>query len=647
MRRGAEPQRQRLVAAAAVMLSAVLSLRAQGPAPPPSPRTPQPPVFRSDVDIIVVEAHVATKDGALARGLTAADFQVTIGGRARDVVSAELAEFENAPPEPVSTDISTNVVRGAARTILVVVDQASLRAEGRPVLETTKAWLATLGPADRVGLVSLPPGPRVEFTTEHQQVIDMLGKVATAPAVKSLPATIRNVSVWEGLRISEGDTFVQQTVNQRECRSRDPACVSDIQMAASDIALDAQYRVQAVLGPLRALMRGLRVLPGPKHVVLLSSGWPIPERMAATEITSIAAEAALSNATVHTFTKEDWALAAATSRPSTTPPQDRMLLMGSVEAIAGATGGQSARLHDDGTIAFKTLSAGLTGYYRLGVRAQAEDLDGRPRNISVKVTRPGVVLGTHRKVMAGERPEAPAADPTQALQAAAGRAALSTDLDVRCTSYVLHDENNGRDVVRVMIAGDVARAAPGAANALAIVYDLEGKPVANGGQRLDIAADAASRFQTVLKVPPGNYRVRVAVRDAAGRIGTIERGIEARWVKAGNAETTGLVLYRLGPPSGSPPEPLFDAVRVGDRVVVQLALGVKAGDVPTRVLLELMKTGEAAPLLTKNATIGQTPAGVTLAQEALSPALLTRGRYTLSASIQPGETRFTRSFSVR
>ena len=56
-------------------------------------------------------------------------------------------------------------------------------------------------------------------------------------------------------------------------------------------------------------------------------------------------------------------------------------------------------------MAFKALSAGLTGYYRLGVRAQPEDLDGRPRNISVKVTRPGLVLGTYRKVMAGVRPD--------------------------------------------------------------------------------------------------------------------------------------------------------------------------------------------------------------------------------------------------
>ena len=611
-------------------------------------RAQQPPLFRSGVDIIVVEAHVSDRSGAIATGLTPADFQVTVGGRSRSVVTAELVEYENAPAAPVDPDISTNVVRSAARTILLVVDQASLRPEGRSVLETAKKWVGTLGPADRVGLVTLPGGPRVEFTTEHHLIIDMLGQIVAAPTAKSLPATLRNVSIWEGLRISEGDTFVHQTVIQRECRRGDPSCPGDIQMAASDIALDAQTRVHQVIDPLRSLLRGLRLLPGPKHVVLLSSGWPISERVVATEMTSMAAEAALSNATVHSFTKEQWAMEAATSRPSTTPSQDRTLLMSSVEMLSGATGGQAARLTDDGAIAFRALSAGLTGFYRLGVQALPEDLDGKPRNISVKVTRPGVELGTYRKVMAGGRSDTPApqTDAIQALQAAVGRAALTTDLDVRCTTYVLHDENNGRDTVRVMAAGDVTRASPGQATALAVVYDLEGNAVANGGERLDVARGAAARFHTVLKMKPGDYRIRIGVIDAEGRVGTVERSINARWLKAGQAETTGLVLYRLAPKEGGPPEPLFDTVAAGDRVVAQLALGVTGGSAPPRVLLELTKAGEAAPLLTKNATIGETPAGVTLAQESLPATLLTPGRYTLAASVQPGDVRFTRSFGV-
>jgi hypothetical protein len=68
---------------AAVLIASSALLLAQSPAS-------QPPVFRSGVDIVVVEAHVVDQNGALARGLTPADFQVTLGGRTRSVVTAEL-----------------------------------------------------------------------------------------------------------------------------------------------------------------------------------------------------------------------------------------------------------------------------------------------------------------------------------------------------------------------------------------------------------------------------------------------------------------------------------------------------------------------------------------------------------------------------
>src|SRR5262245_44668609 len=123
---------------------------------------PPTPTFRSGVDIVVVEAHVSDKGGAIAKGLTAADLQVPLRGKSRPVVTAELVEYEDAPaiPLPPNPDISTNVVSaGASRTILLVVDQASLRPEGLNVLVAAKTWVSKLGPADRVGLVTLPTGP--------------------------------------------------------------------------------------------------------------------------------------------------------------------------------------------------------------------------------------------------------------------------------------------------------------------------------------------------------------------------------------------------------------------------------------------------------------------------------------------------------
>jgi len=624
--------------------------------------TAQQPVFKTGVDLVVVEATVVDKSGTVVSGLTPADFQVEVGGKAREVVSAVLVRSEAGPAARVYDDVSTNATDEGARTILLIVDQTSLRAQSRGVLDGTKRWVATLGRSDRVGLASIPPpGPRVEFTTEHERIVEAVGKVAPAPDAKSTLLSIRNVSLYEGLSINNGDVFLRNEVVTRECRGDNRICPPDIDLAAKDIAMDAQFRVQRVLPALGALVRSLGVFPGPKHLILISSGWPIDPRSAATEIAPIAAEAAISNTTIHTFTAEQWALSAAVTRPSNTQMQDRDILLGSVEMLSGMTGGQAARLYDNGDSAFKQLSAGLSGYYRLGVRVDPEDLDGRMRRISVKVSRPGLTLSTYRKVMAAARPKArapapaatagapaaPAADPDAGLRAAIEAPSLATDLDMRTTSYVLHDEANTRDAIRVLAVGDVSGAAVGPATSLAVLYDLEGRPVANGGQQLDVPASQTARLQAAFTVKPGNYRLRFGVRDAEGNIGTVERGVDARWVKAGAAETTGLVLLRVASQADATVEPVFTTVSTSDRVVAQLALGsATAGSTPN-VIIDIVRKDAAAPLITRTARVAKTAAGVLLVQESLPMGLLPPGQYSIGATVLPGATtRLARSVEV-
>ena len=233
VRRNADVRRNAgaIVAAAALGVAAAV---AQEPGAPPK--------FRGGVDIVIVEATVVDKNDALVTGLGPADFAVEIGGRAREIVSVEMARHENAGPDTrrLEPDISTNVLSAAGRTILVVVDQASLRPESRSVLDTAKRWVATLGPSDRVGLVTLPlPGINVEFTTEHARVIDTLSKLSPI-GVPPPPFSKYNVSVWESFRITDGDAFVTGEVITRECKRGDPVCPSEVTMQAKAFTMDAK-----------------------------------------------------------------------------------------------------------------------------------------------------------------------------------------------------------------------------------------------------------------------------------------------------------------------------------------------------------------------------------------------------------------------
>lgn len=206
-RRGLAPWTPRIFAAwtAAVLTAGVICAQA--------------PMFRIGVDVVIVEAIVLDKAGAVVKDLQPADFAVQVDGKAREIVLAELVEF--TPPTkdalPGDADITTNAPTDAGRTVLLLIDQNSLRPESRGILRAAQRWVESLGPDDRVGLMTFPPsGPRVDFTTDHAKVAAVLANlVGSSPA--PMPG-FRNIGLSEAVRIYEGDTFAYQQAVARECR---------------------------------------------------------------------------------------------------------------------------------------------------------------------------------------------------------------------------------------------------------------------------------------------------------------------------------------------------------------------------------------------------------------------------------------------
>jgi VWFA-related protein len=625
---------------AAVALLATMATRAQTPAATP-PATPQ---FRSGVDVVVVEATVLDKAGAVVKGLEPGDFTVEVGGKPREIVSTALVEFEapskDAPPADV--EITTNEPINAGRIVLLMVDQNSLRSENRGVLDAAQRWIQSLGAKDRVGLITFPQsGPRVDFTTDHVKVADVLAKVVGSPP-PPIPG-FRNIGQWEAVRIYEEDNFTYQQVVARECRGGDPICPPDIRDQSRQMVIDAQSQVYPVFAALRTLVRGLSAIPGSKHAVLISGGWMLSEREVVPEMNAIAAEAARTNVTVHTFTAEQSAHGAFRSRPSPTPFQDQQLVLSTVETLSGMTGGRAVRLVGSYDKAFAGLNAALSGYYRLGIRALPEDLDGKEHRISLKVRRQGASLASYRKVLVAPPPAAAtAADPAKALGDAIKNGSTLTTLGLRATSYVLHGTASGTRDLRVIVAGDVSRAVAGKATVVAALYQTDGKPVVAAETAIDVTADAPAALSMSLDAPPGTYGLRLAVRDAEGRLGSLERLVEVRWRKAGKVETPGLVLFRTV--GRGQPTPVFDGVDAGDQIAAQLALSGAARQ--ARVEIDVTAVGGKTPLVHRVPRITETTSGQAVVHETLPASLLPPGRYAVRAKVG-GDEVFTRTFTVR
>jgi len=628
------------VTAGVVAVSGVATVLAQAP-----------PRFRTGVDIVVVEATVLDRDGAVAAGLGPADFAVEIDGKPREIVAADLVRHESADGESstsVSPEITSNQQAVAGRSILIVIDHVSLRAEGLGMIEAASRWVGTLGAVDRVGVMVLPlPGLNIEFTTDHARVREALAKVRPL-AKPPMPFSYRTVSPYEAIRITEGDAFITQQVLARECRG-EPACPDEIKFLARSMKLDSEAAVMPFLASLRAVMKAMGALPGPKHAVLLSSGWLMTERDAATAISTVAADASASNVTIHTFTSEDLVPTASQRRPSPTPGQDRALLVSTVEMVSGMTGGRAVRMASKGDQAFASLSAGLGGYYRLGVRALPEDLDGKPRKISVKVLRPGAKLAGNRRIMAATvSPTAKAlasGDAQTALRAALESPTPVLDVDLRATSYVLHGEAGSRDV-RIVVVGDVGRAAAGKATAVAALYDLEGRPAKAMENVVDVPASGSAPVSIDVPAPPGLYVLRLAVRDAEGHVGSLERPIDARWKTIAGVETPGLVLFRSALGASTPSGLLFGPVTTREQVIAQVALSAPLPDATTQIVFEVTRPGSATPAARRTARIAQTTGGTTVARDALPAVTLPPGRYTWSVKIGAGPALLTRDFTV-
>ena len=65
-------------------------------AAPVAQQTPTP-VFRSDVDLVVVDVVVRDRNGAVVRGLTAADFDVREDDKSQQVTSFDVEEIATTP----------------------------------------------------------------------------------------------------------------------------------------------------------------------------------------------------------------------------------------------------------------------------------------------------------------------------------------------------------------------------------------------------------------------------------------------------------------------------------------------------------------------------------------------------------------------
>lgn len=409
----------------------------------PRAQQPAPQTFRGAVDLIAVHVQVVDRRGQPVAGLGPDTFEVTINGRRRRVVSADLIDsravstaLPNAPgvaPAASVPSAGSTPLALPGRVVILAVDCGSFDfASARGVLVAARTFIERLPPDDLVGLFAFPLGPKINPTTDRAAVVRALDSIvgqrdAGEGEFHLRPSELIDLSRWAETRSGSGSDLMLKICGENPT---DQECVGRLLTAVKSATIAYEGEAYASLGMLGSLLRGLSGTSGRKTVVLASAGRIASDTPGARPDLDdlslrLGKAAAEGNTALYTlFIDQSWIdqYKAETRRPNVTQTNlagDSASLGRWLDLFSGSAGGSLVRvLVGSGEQAFERIVTEMSAYYLLGVEPAEADRDGRTHQIRVKVDQRDVTVRSRTWVVVPKRttmpvtvPAAPTANP--------------------------------------------------------------------------------------------------------------------------------------------------------------------------------------------------------------------------------------------
>lgn len=610
-------------------------------------------VFRAGVELVSVDVTALDANGRQVTDLAAADFLVEVDGDARQVVSAEYIRSVDplrtigAPRKvvvsPDETFFTSNT-KGApsGRLVMLLIGQGNIRmGAARPMMNSAKNFVDTLTPEDRVAVVAVPgAGELVDFTTDHDKVREALLRIAGT----SDPAKGRfNLSVTEALALyTRNNLQLALEVLSRECGRVAPVdaerCEREVEQDAAQIAADLRERTNASISGMRAVLKSLGGIEGPKSVILMSEGLVFEGLGAeAEELAGVAADA---RASIDVLLMDVPQFDATQSRRPNTPREDRDLQIAGLEMVAGAARGSLYRINTSANFAFDRISRSLDGFYLLGVEARPDDRNGRRHRIGVKSSRRGVTIRSRRSLLTSM--SARATTPGEAVTRALRSLLPINDLPLKVATWTYKEPGSAK--VRVLVAAEVERLSgqPLDYTAGLLLVSKAGRgfasPVAPKTLTEKTGDPGTAVFAASMAVDPGEYRLILSMADSEGRVGSVSRLVTA-WKMDGPELAMGDLV--VGGAAAGPDTQLAPAIEPGVNSGQMTALvelyGTPAQLAGVEATLEILPNEDAAPLASIPMRMGAGPSPEILAGSVqFSTTALPPGRYLARSTIRQG-----------
>jgi hypothetical protein len=302
--------------------------------------------------------------------------------------------------------------------------------------------------------------------------------------------------------------------------------------------------------------------------------------------------------------------------------------------LTGMTGGAFFNGVGRGTGVFDRIKVALSNYYELGIETLAEDATGKPRDIEVKVSRPGLSVRARKQVTIPDRATVAAwsVDPVKTLLQ------QPTDLAELPIALTAYTTRGGEDkTLHVLLSAEIGSAQSRLPADWGFVVIHQGNVVASGRQQIEPGSvDASAKgpwpITTSAKLAPGGYRVRFAAADPDGRAGVIDVPLTVGLRAAGDLQVSDLIL---GTAEGAKLQP---RARIARGVQIAALIELLSTD-PNRLtksgaVIEIIRAGSAEPVTRVQMAAGGGSSGATLLNEAqIDTSSFAPGRYTASVTV--------------
>jgi VWFA-related protein len=609
----------------------------------------EPPVFHARTELVRMDISVTDQAGQPVDDLRPDEIAITENGRRCPVVLfRHLTNTRGDTDQPVRTfeEVSANEMSPSGHLYVLVFDQLHIAAghEQRARLAAERFLSRELKPGDAIAVYGLPgPGPAVSFTTDLIHARDQLrqvhGKAGRMTGGLSEFEAYRMTRSGGGANDFMAMSRPSEMTSESGLAARALARTASGEVTpeqASQVVAQADTEGQIFLSRLADIMGRLRWIEGRKAFILFSEGF-FADNLAS-RLEQVAASAAQSNSMIYSVDLNTAQVAGASAGMSATERSQRR---DPLATLASETNGRLITNTSNLDTVLSQIAAETTDYYLVGFEPSASDGPHDYHRVKVNVTRHGLVARA-RTGYSTAPPPTPLAD-RQAIDVALDVPPTSSALPIEYTTYerIGPTAEKPRIIASVTAHLPCAHAADQPADIVFVVRDaVTGQAMASGTDKVRLPAGAndapgsldAVQYVVQFDVPPGEYWMRMLVREPGGVIGTADRRFHVWPLEGAAMSTSDLIVSRLEGTRFDPPTNA--CVHHDDDVLAYLEVyGTGTAIQPSDARVEILRGGSEEVVATAEPIVKTGSHGERIVRALLPVAGLAEGLYAARVRI--------------